>query len=423
MRLSSFRILSVFPLFLAVFLAGRAELAAQESVSAEPVRIVENGSDGETCWVHARGASGGGLAVMTAQRLLLTGSDVFYAIHSSVSRDGGKNWSPLTEQEAFRRIHWKEGTPNEMEAIFCDAVPAYHAATGKFLMTGHLAFYTNNRVSGKRFSLTEHLGPESAETYIWYSVFQPETETWAAPRFLTVPKMSQAANGGAGCAQRYDLPDGTILLPISSHTNSKENLAQVTMVRCAFDGENLFWLEEGTPLRIDVKRGFGEPSVIKYQDRYFLTLRNDQKGYVAASSDGLNYGQPVPWKWESGEEIGNYNTQQHWLSVGGKLYLVYTRRTPDNGHVFRNRAPLFIAEFDPETLALKRETERVAVPERGARLGNFGTTSISEDEGWVIVSEWMQSPRGGGKEGYEDCVSHGADGSIWLSRIRPEKSR
>jgi hypothetical protein len=33
----------------------------------------------------------------------------------------------------------------------------------------------------------------------------------------------------------------------------------------------------------------------------------------------------------------------------------------------------------------------VLVPERGARLGNFGVVEISENETWVTAAEWMQT--------------------------------
>jgi len=55
------------------------------------------------------------------------------------------------------------------------------------------------------------------------------------------------------------------------------------------------------------------------------------------------------------------------------------------------------------------------VPERGARLGNFGVTEVSRDETRVTVSEWMQP------EGVE---KYGSDGSVFVARIhwkRPNK--
>jgi hypothetical protein len=107
--------------------------------------------------------------------------------------------------------------------------------------------------------------------------------------------------------------------------------------------------------------------------------------------------------------LGNYNTQQHWVAHSAGLYLVYTRRGANNDHVFRHRAPLFVARVDPERLCVLRATERAVVPERGARLGNFGVTTVNRDETWITVSEWMQ-PRG--------CEKYGSDNSVYAARLR-----
>jgi len=56
-----------------------------------------------------------------------------------------------------------------------------------------------------------------------------------------------------------------------------------------------------------------------------------------------------------------------------------------------------------------RDTERVLVPERGARLGNFGVVEVNESETWVTVAEWMQ-PAG--------CEKYGSDNSVYAARIR-----
>jgi hypothetical protein len=95
---------------------------------------------------------------------------------------------------------------------------------------------------------------------------------------------------------------------------------------------------------------------------------------------------------------------------------VYNRKGANNDHVFRHRAPLFMAEVDKGTLQVKRETERLLVPERGARLGNFGVVEVNEHETWVTVAEWMQtlSP--------QLIVPmdnpYGADNSVFAARIR-----
>ena len=143
-----------------------------------------------------------------------------------------------------------------------------------------------------------------------------------------------------------------------------------------------------------------------------LALRNDVTGYVARSNDGLHFDEPVELCFDDGENLGNYNTQQHWLVGGGKLWMVYTRRAGNNDHIVRHRAPLFIAEFDTERMCVIRDTEMIAVPERGARLGNFGCQSFSDEVGYVFVSEWMQ-----GKGGVEGCMKYGSDNTIFISKV------
>ena len=112
--------------------------------------------------------------------------------------------------------------------------------------------------------------------------------------------------------------------------------------------------EQGSELTLPFGRGLYEPSLAVWGGRYFLTMRNDTAGYVSVSDDGLQFGEPRTWIWEDGSEIGNYNTQQHWVTHRDQPYLVYTRRGLQNDHVFRHRAPLLIAEVDPERLVLRR---------------------------------------------------------------------
>jgi hypothetical protein len=96
------------------------------------------------------------------------------------------------------------------------------------------------------------------------------------------------------------------------------------------------------------------------------------------------------------------------------LFLVYTRRGANNDHVFRHRAPIFLAQVDPEKLHVVRSTERVLIPERGAGLGNsYGVTEINEHETWVTTAEWMQGPKGILMPGNE----YGSDNSLFAAKI------
>ena len=360
---------------------------------------VTSGCDGATCWVHPRA---GALpaerpgepptAVLTTQKLLLSGSDVFYAIHSCRSSDGAETWSALEEQTNFRRIPLANG----IEKTVCDFTPKWHAATGRLLGMGLTVYYENNAVmrTGSR---------EAA-----YAAYDAERHAWRDWRELELPDEERFRHAGAGCAQRHDLPDGNILLPISCRLSAEPRRMATTVLRCAFDGETLRFIEQGNELSVPEKRGLYEASLTRFGGRFYLTMRNDLKGYVSAGDDGLHFAEQKAWTFDDGEALGNYNTQQHWVTRPDALHLVYTRKGLNNDHVFRHRAPLVMAQVDTDRLCVIRETERVLVPERGARLGNFGVTDVSDSETWVTVAEWMQ-PAG--------CEQHGSDNTLWVARL------
>lgn len=361
------------------------------------------GFDGKKCWVHAQAGiippdtthnkSDTPIVVMMLNELLLSGSDVFYATNDMRSDDLGKTWDgPNPHPQSMGRRNEPGGvvvTPGGM-------TPKWHAASGKLLATGH-----NVRYKGDR-------GPMRVRTReTVYTVYDPATRTWSPRKRLKMPDLPRFKNAGAGSTQRYDLPNGDILLPIHfRRPEAKQNTS--TVVRCRFDGETLTYVEHGDELTIPVVRGFPEPSLTKFGHRFFLTLRNDKHGHVTSGADGLHFDKPIKWRFDDGQELGNYNTQQHWVTHSDGLFLVYTRRGANNDHVFRHRAPLFMARVDPEKLCVIRATERVLVPERGARLGNFGVTWISPGEIWITVSEWMQ-PRG--------VEKHGSDNSVFVAKI------
>jgi hypothetical protein len=180
------------------------------------------------------------------------------------------------------------------------------------------------------------------------------------------------------------------------------------VARCRFDGTNLTYVAHGNEMTVDVARGFVEPSLARFGSKYYLTLRNDAAAYVAASDDGLHFDTPVKWRFDDGAELGSYNTQAHWVTHDKGLLLCYTRRGAGNDHVIRHRAPLFIAQVDPERRVVLRATERVLVPNKGAQLGNFSVTDVNENESWVTTSEGMAPP---GAEKY------GADGRVYVARL------
>ncbi len=86
-----------------------------------------------------------------------------------------------------------------------------------------------------------------------------------------------------GCSQWFDLPNGDILLPVYWFPNLKDSQYRSTVLRCQFDGVKLKCVERGNDIQINVKRGAYEPSITKYRDKFFLTIRNDETAYVATA--------------------------------------------------------------------------------------------------------------------------------------------
>lgn len=364
--------------------------------------VIQRGFDGQTCWVQARGGAvpvvGGQppTVIVTAQPLLLTGSDVFYGLSEWRSGDLGQTWAGPVDHSA--QLGRRAESPG-IEVGTADMTPGWHAATGRLLSTGQTVRYCDDK--------HPIIGAVRQSTY---AVYDPAARQWTQWTPLKIPDRPDFRNAGAGCAQRFDLEDGTILLPFSFKPVSADwhAVMRTAVMRCAFDGRELRYLEHGSELTVPAPRGLSEPSITQFQGRYFLTMRNDERGYVAVGTDGLHFDSPRPWTFDDGTDLGNYNTQQHWVTHHAGLFLVYTRRGLNNDHVFRNRAPVLMAQVDPDRLVVRRATECELTPNRGARTGNFSVTHVSATETWMFVAEWMQ-PCG--------CEQYGSDNTIWAVRI------
>jgi hypothetical protein len=218
---------------------------------------------------------------------------------------------------------------------------------------------------------------------------------------------------GAGADQWLVEPDGSILMPVYCQDQADEpSYAGYSMVwRCTFDGKTLRRVAEGNKLIKEVPEGYGEmsePSITRFRGRYYLTLRGNV-GHVSTSTDGLNFEKPKPWMFDDGDPVGSYRTQQHWITHSDALFLVYTRW--GNASVFRHRAPLYMAQVDPDRLVLLRDTEQVLLPDRGVPMGNFGAANVTDSETWVTVGENMFFYGG------RDPRYRGAEGAILLARI------
>lgn len=365
----------------------------------------------EFCWFHPRVAAipGAGKegqpAVMMTLLKHLAADDHYSGVYISRTDDLGKTW---TKPVAVPELAWrKQG--NEITVAVIDCTPGWHAPSGKLLVIGAKILYSN---TGDYASL-EKL-PRSYETS--YATFDPATDVWSRWKELVVPHTEGLFyRAGCGSSQWLSQPDGTLLVPIHFQPKQESDF-QATVLHCRFDGTELKYLRHGTELAIKGGRGFTEPSLTLFQGKYYLTLRNDERAYVATSEDGLQFATPQPWTFDDGQDLGSHNTQAHWVTHSEGLFLSYTRRGAKNDHIPRHRAPLFLAQINARTLQVIRSTEQILLPERGVMLGNFGASAITPDESWVTDAEFISrlaDPKAG-----QAPHPRGADGTVWLGRVR-----
>lgn len=390
--------------------AGVLGLSAAAPAFTIQLDTISSGFDKKSCWVHPRAGivpqpGGSPSVVLTMQKAMIVGSDIFYALNEMRTDDLGRTWSaPVEHLETLGR----RNEPAGVEVAPSDFWPKWHAASGKLLGIGHNVRYLNNRVM-----------PLSRTRETVFSIYDPQARTWTAWEPLIMADRERFHNAGAGSVQRLDLPDGDILLPIY-YLSKGEKMLRVVVLLCHFDGRRLTVKEIGEDIRWDTDRGLAEPSLTRFKGRYYMTMRHDKGAYVSTSEDGLHYSPPVPWLWDDGTDLGSYNTQAHWVTHDDALYLVYTRRGANNDHIPRNRAPLFMGQVDSEKLRVIRATERELMPQRGAKLGNFGVTEVSAHETWVTDAEWMQTNPPNYAD-FTECMKYGSNNAVFAARIQWSK--
>ncbi len=353
------------------------------------------------CWFHPRvtpmpghGRDGQPAVLMTLQKHRVV-SDYYSGMYMLRSDDLGRTWSGPTE---IPELAWQKGPGNETIAV-CDVTPGWHAPSRRVLAIG-----IKLRYSPQGGQLLDQ--PRSHECA--YAVYDPGANRWTPWQMLAMPETeAKFFLVAPGCVQWHVQPDGSLLLPIYFKGREGSDYS-VTVLHCAFAGNRLTYLGHGDELALAGGRGLCEPSLALFRERYYLTLRNDARAYVASSADGLHYDAPKPWTFDDGQELGSYNTQAHWLVHSQGLFLLYTRRGADNDHIPRNRAPIFMAQVDPARLCVMRSTEQAVLPERGVMLGNFGAAAISPEESWVTDAEFAFGTK---------PHARGADGTVWLGRV------
>lgn len=354
--------------------------------------------------------------IVTASQL--NGNDIG-PHHYTWTRDVGHRWSNPAQSQGLQ-VNPLANDVFEKPWL----APFYHRASDTLLLIGRTCFTQDTLprpgVKGESHALWSPRAKGMAlHPDLIYSQWDPQRDDavpWrrvAWQPHLADPDITHIYSSDV--CQRLELADGSLLCPVTA--SGSDGRGRAGVLRLRWDGEELSVIEAGNLLACSDIRGFHEPSLVRHGERYLLTLRNDLRGYVAVSADGLHYAEPTPWTFDDGTELGSYNTQQHWLRQDDTLFLVYTRRSELGNGVVRHRAPLFMAEVDPEGPCVRRQTERVILPENGARMGNFCTLNVGPREAWVITGEWLQRLIEGYREGMPFYVD-GARGDSPYNRIQ-----
>ncbi len=255
----------------------------------------------------------------------------------------------------------------------------YHRQSDKWLGIGVLLRHKDKQLSNH----LEHLE-------ITYSVYDGNTNSFSDWKSFRI-NIDGQENPCVAYGQRVDLPNGDILLPFATikELSGWNSIRWCGAAYCVFDGKKLKSVKVSELFTNPVPRGFVEPSMAFYNGHYFMTLRaQDGFGHVATSTDGMNWSEPQPWRWDDGTPIDMNQTMTRFISHSDGLFLVYTRITQDNDNVFRNRAPLFIARINTKTKSLFRNSEKIIFPNKGMPIGNFHVYNVSPRESWVAVPEW-----------------------------------
>ena len=345
------------------------------------------------------------VAFLSYTMLKMNGSDTFYDEFCVKSIDGGKTFLEPRLMRSF-----KKKTPTGRETYFKKST-FYHKKQGKFICFLMKALYDENDVilrNNTPPNPSVHLG------YPFYVFRDNETGDYVGePIELKLPFKADCFSP---FGQPIEFDNGDVLMNFYGAKKGEGKYYAWSMI-LSFDGKTFTVKDYGERLTCKKGIGFSEASIATLNDKYYITLRGEEEGYLAVSKDGLNYDEPIVWKWDDGTILENYMTQQRWLRFKDGLYLAYTRKGANNDHVFRHRAPMFMARFDEDNLCLIKSTEVILVPELGARLGNFNITDVSDTESWLVTAEWMQTwpPEW---YNYKICERYGSNNSIWVAKVK-----
>jgi len=298
---STVTIKPIIAVLIVCFVTGivRGRALADEEPRNLAVPLVERtalfpGFDGKLCKVQPTVTTDGkGTMFLTYQKLLLTGSDVFYGQFISRSDDMGKTWSEPRELTALKDT-WERGY-----RVAHYATPLYLVQKHRWVALGTADLFKDDREPYQVY--------ENGESYGWPLMvdMDPVRGTYTGYRKLDFPFQYEFA---MPFGQTLELEDGDVLIPFYFRPVGGGKRGRCVIVRYRFDGKDLKVVRAGTPVvRDDLARGVGEPSLIRHGGKIYMTLRSDEMGMWCASD--------VP---ERGARLGNFFVSH----TGDEAYLV-----------------------------------------------------------------------------------------------------
>ena len=342
-----------------------------------------NRSGENTTWFHPKCCClADGSLMMTVQSV--GGSDFFGNVCESLYV--GQNWlnpRPIPGLD-IREIG------NGISEGICDVVPYFHQTSNTVLAIGHSVYYRNEAFFSVYNDANNTLKNPVAIRPYW-AVRNADGEWVKTREKLLIPELEECVLYTCGCTQWFFRGNNEVIIPFYYGFKGRFDTL-VCSAKFFYNGEKLEFIEKGNSFENTCNNGLAEPSIIEFKNSVLMTIRaEDGRGYVARSADGVWWEDCKPWQFDDGELLSMSSTQQHFLSCGGKLFLVYTRQTEYNRDIFWFRAPLFIAEIN-DKLEIIRESEKIVFPvtrepEGCAGMGNFHITNISHNQAIITAGE------------------------------------
>ena len=356
----------------------------------------------------------------------INGSDHYGPPMFAVSEALEGTWTAPMEIPAFKSM-LLPGTPFT-EGI-ADVRP-FTLQDGRVAAFGCTVYYTEKGNACWDKSVKDTPPPGRAV----YSIWSPDTGMWSKRHILELAGVTRTYR--TACTQVVLLENDRILLPFYLDSGKACDFYEHEFPRFAsktaiyrIQGELLTLDAQSELLELPVLRGCIEPSAIRLADGTFaLTMRaEDGNMYRAVSADGLAWRDMRPWRWDDGTQIETASTQQHWLCLGDKAYLVYTRNNGANVEIMRFRAPLYIAEADVARACLVRASEKVLFPQSkvdgvSALYGDFHCSPFGENAA-VVTDSALYSSENRIHTDVMSCLvegTYGAPGRVQHGKDIPE---